>query len=104
MDKIQNNHFDMILLDLMLPYMSGDNVLTKLRQKAQTPVIVITAKETTQMKVDLLRLGADDYITKPFDIDEILAPIESVFRRIGIQKKRNKKRMFKNLEIDLQGK
>lgn len=104
MDKIQKIHFDMILLDLMLPYISGDNVLIKLRQNSQTPVIVISAKETTQMKIDILRLGADDYITKPFDIDEILARIESVFRRIGIQEKRNEKRMFKDLEIDFIGK
>lgn len=82
---LEKNEISLILLDLMLPYRSGDNVLFDIRQHSKVPVIVISAKETTQNKIDLLRLGADDYITKPFDMEEVLARIESNLRRIQFQ-------------------
>lgn len=75
--------FDLILLDLMLPYKSGDQLLKEMRMESSVPVIVISAKGTTQNKIDLLRLGADDYITKPFDLEEVLARIESNLRRVN---------------------
>lgn len=78
---LQQAHFDMVLLDIMLPYKSGDQVLSELRLFSNIPVLVISAKGTTQSKIDLLRLGADDYITKPFDIDEVAARIEANLRR-----------------------
>lgn len=56
---------DLVLLDLMLPLRSGDVVLTKLREFSDTPVIVLSAKDTVQTKIDVIRMGADDYITKP---------------------------------------
>lgn len=71
----------LVLLDLMLPYRSGDLVLADIRARSAIPVIVLSAKATTQNKIDLLRLGADDYITKPFDLDEVAARIESSLRR-----------------------
>ena len=77
----RSKQFDMVLLDIMLPYKSGDEVLRELRSFSNIPVIMITAKDLTQTKVDLLRLGADDYITKPFDVDEVLARIEAALRR-----------------------
>lgn len=64
---------------------SGDAVLADIRKHFTVPVIVISAKETTQNKIDLLRLGADDYITKPFDMEEVLARIESNLRRVQFQ-------------------
>lgn len=73
---------DLVLLDLMLPFKSGDSVLADIRSYSTVPVLVISAKETTQNKIDLLRLGADDYITKPFDLEEVLARIESHLRRV----------------------
>ena len=76
---------DLIILDIMLPYRSGDAVLTDIRKQFTMPVIIISAKETTQNKIDLLRLGADDYITKPFDMEEALARIESNLRRVQFQ-------------------
>lgn len=78
---MQSEAYDLILLDLMLPYKSGDQILLELRRHSAVPVIVISAKDTTQTKIDLLRSGADDYITKPFDLDETLARIESNLRR-----------------------
>ncbi len=57
---------DLIILDIMLPYRSGDIILADIRRQFTIPVLIISAKETTQNKIDLLRLGADDYITKTF--------------------------------------
>lgn len=74
---------DLVLLDLMLPYFSGDRFLAWLRGRSQIPVIVLSAKNLTQDKISLLRLGADDYLTKPFDLEELLARIESLLRRAG---------------------
>lgn len=70
-----------VLLDLMLPYMAGDEVLKELRTFSDTPVIVLSAKSLTQNKIDLLELGADDYMTKPFDLNELLARIHANIKR-----------------------
>lgn len=86
LDCLRENKIDLILLDIMLPYRNGDTVLTAVRECSTVPIIVISAKGTTQNKVDLLRLGADDYITKPFDMEEVLARIESNLRRVQFQK------------------
>lgn len=85
LDYLRTQAFEIVLLDLMLPFTSGDIILQELRKFSNIPVIVISAKELTQTKIDLLRLGADDYITKPFDLNEILARIESNLRRTRIQ-------------------
>lgn len=71
----------LVLLDLMLPFQSGDMVLGKIREISAVPVIIVSAKDTVQTKIDILRMGADDYITKPFDLDEVLVRIETVLRR-----------------------
>lgn len=99
-NKLSSIKFDLVLLDLMLPFVSGDKILADIRETSQIPVIIISAKETTQMKVDLLRSGADDYITKPFDNDEILARIEAVFRRYEPFHFKSKKKIYKDMEID----
>ncbi len=78
-----NTDIDLILLDLMLPFQSGDRILQEIRTFSDVPVIVVSAKDIIQVKVDLIRMGADDYITKPFDLDELLARIEAVLRRNG---------------------
>ena len=67
---------DLIILDLMLPFISGDELIRNIRKFSDVPVIVVSAKSLTFNKVELLRLGADDYLTKPFDLDELLARIE----------------------------
>ena len=81
LDCIQEHQIDLILLDIMLPYRSGDTILADIRKFSTVPVIVISAKETTQNKIDLLRLGADDYITKPYNPLELLARVKSQLRR-----------------------
>ena len=77
LDMLKNEPFDMLLLDIMLPYKSGDKLLQELRSFSNIPVLIISAKETTQVKIDLFQLGADDYITKPFDIDEVIARVDA---------------------------
>ena len=75
---------DVVVLDLMLPRISGDGLLVRLREREGTrdlPVIVVSAKDAVWTRVDLLRLGADDYLTKPFDLDELTARIEALLRR-----------------------
>ena len=75
---------DVVVLDLMLPRISGDGLLVRLREREGTrdlPVIVVSAKDAVWTRVDLLRLGADAYLTKPFDLDELTARIEALLRR-----------------------
>ncbi len=75
--------FTIILMDLMLPYKSGDELIKELREYSDTPVIVLSAKSMTDTRLEVLRVGADDYIIKPFDLDEVLVRIEVVLRRSG---------------------
>ena len=72
---------DMVVLDLMLPCLSGEKVLAELREFTDCPVIVVSAKTMVQSKIELLRSGADDYITKPFNLYELLARIEANLKR-----------------------
>lgn len=82
LDKIWNDSYDLILLDIMLPHVDGLNVLAELRQAGiSTPVLLLTAKNDTEDKVSGLNLGADDYLTKPFSIAELLARVRALFRR-----------------------
>jgi len=74
---------DLVLLDLMLPEVSGTDVCKYIRTKSNTPVIMLTAKDTEIDKVVGLELGADDYVTKPFSTRELLARIKAVLRRGG---------------------
>ena len=74
---------DLILLDIMLPKVDGDEVLKKLRLFTNAPVIVVSAKTMVQTKIDLLKSGADDYMTKPFDLYELLARIEANLKRVS---------------------
>ena len=73
--------FDLILLDLMIPGIPGEALIREIRQTALTPIIVISAKNTLEDKVSVLKDGADDYITKPFERDEVLARVEALLRR-----------------------
>jgi len=97
---IGHQNIDLVLLDLMLPYKSGDQLLKEIRSCSDLPVIVISARGTTQNKIDLLRLGADDYITKPFDLDETLARIESNLRRSKLQTFPKDVLKFQELTLD----
>lgn len=101
-----NKDISLVLLDLMLPYQSGDMVLSKIREFSSVPVIIISAKSAVTSKIELLKLGADDYITKPFDLDELAVRIEAVLRRTSQASKASAPEAltFKNLAVDIQGK
>lgn len=75
------NKFDLILLDLMLPGMTGEELLASVRSGSDVPVIVLTAKDELDDKVSVLTGGADDYITKPFEIPEVVARVQVQLRR-----------------------
>ena len=93
----------MILLDLMLPKKTGEEVLAELRKTRNTPAIVLSAKNEVINRIELLRLGADDYISKPFDVDEVILRIEAVLRRTGEAKGSNQLK-YKNLTLDTESK
>lgn len=78
---MREQDFSIILMDLMLPYRSGDELIKELREYSDTPVIVLSAKSMTETRLEVLRVGADDYIIKPFELDEVLVRIEVVLRR-----------------------
>ena len=81
LDKALSKPYDLYILDLMLPNINGLEICRQIRQKTTTPIIIITAKSETYDKVAGLDYGADDYIVKPFDIEELLAIISAVLRR-----------------------
>ena len=94
---------DLVLLDVMLPVLDGWGVLRTIRQDSRTPVIMLTAKGETNDKVSGLKMGADDYITKPFEMKEVLARIEAVLRRTSEENDAptSKRLIFDKLIIDL---
>lgn len=81
LERALSGEFDLILLDIMLPALSGMEVLRRLRRESQVPVIMLTARDTVVDKVSGLDMGADDYITKPFAIEELLARIRAALRK-----------------------
>ena len=81
LEKALTKSYDLFILDLMLPNINGLEICRQIRQKQSTPIIIITAKSDTYDKVVVLDYGADDYIVKPFDIEELLARIRAVLRR-----------------------
>ncbi len=81
LNKALNNSYDLIILDLMLPNINGLEICRRVRQEQTTPIIIITAKSDTYDKVTGLDYGADDYIVKPFEIEELFARIRAVLRR-----------------------
>lgn len=100
---LEQNDWDLILLDLMLPGLTGEELIAEIRQKYQIPVIIISAKLETESKVEMLRAGADDYITKPFDIDEVSARIDNCLLRYQTPVRPQAAQIitFKNLELNI---
>ena len=96
----EDSGLSLLILDLMLPYQSGDMALQKIREFSDIPVIVVSAKSETHTKIDLIRMGADDYITKPFDLDELLVRVEAVLRRTGTARTEDKTIVYKELSLD----
>lgn len=102
-EKLLENDYDLILLDLMLPRLNGLEVCRRLRKIKNTPIIMLTARDSVIDKVSGLQMGADDYISKPFAIEELLARIEALLRRVKDNKQISNKLEFKDISIDLEG-
>ncbi|MBW9154113.1 response regulator transcription factor [Clostridium estertheticum] len=107
---VENEWWDMILLDLMIPGVSGEEVIVKIREITKAPIIVISAKTSQKTKVELLEKGADDFICKPFDLDEVVARVNSNLRRyleFSINEK-NKNRdnilSYKDISLNIESK
>lgn len=89
LEMFKNDNYSMILLDLMLPKLSGREVCKEIRRESNIPIIILTAKNELLTKIELLDIGADDYLTKPFELEELLARMRVLFR--------NKKNYLENI-------
>jgi two-component system alkaline phosphatase synthesis response regulator PhoP len=99
---VAEKSFDLILLDLMLPKISGEQLCMKWRREGlQTPILMLTAKGLEKERIAGLNLGADDYVTKPFSLEELLARINAVLRRMDPARAVGQKFQFADLEIDI---
>lgn len=98
-----NETFDLIVLDIMMPEMDGLEVCRQLREWSAVPVILLTAADTPQSKITGLDLGADDYLTKPFNMGELLARMRAVLRRAAGDEKPTATVVAGDLTIDLAG-
>lgn len=81
---IEQYDFQLIMLDLMLPGITGEELISQIREIKTMPIIVVSAKAGQEAKIEVLRLGADDFISKPFDINEVLARVEAQLRRFMV--------------------
>lgn len=99
--KMKEENYDLILMDLMLPYKSGKYLIEELREYSVSPVIVISAKSMMETRLEMLRIGADDYIIKPFDLNEVLVRIEVVLRRSAVASEQQKEAVLKSGELCL---
>lgn len=98
---LEKQEVDLLILDLMLPGLTGEQVLEKIMSQKKIPTIGLSAKDDTQSKIHLLKNGADDYITKPFDINELLVRVEVILRRIYQNNIKNVRTLhFRNLHLN----
>lgn len=98
---LRNKEYTLILMDLMLPYINGEDLIAELRKKSITPVICLSARSGMETRLEVLRMGADDYILKPFDLNEVLVRMEVVLRRSGVKKTAGDNRItYKNMILD----
>lgn len=101
---VAERRFDLILLDLMLPKISGEQLCEKWRREdLQTPIIMLTAKGQEKERIAGLNIGADDYITKPFSLEELLARIQAVLRRTDPARSVGRRFNFGEMEVDVPG-
>ena len=100
---VQTQHPDLVVLDVMMPNMDGLSACAKIREFSDVPIIMLTAKGETDDKVAGLKNGADDYVTKPFEMKEVLARIEAVLRRTSgaAAEKKARRLVFDKLIIDM---
>lgn len=92
----------LVVLDLMLPGMTGEQVLLKIKEQMPVPVIILSARESVESKISLLESGADDYVTKPFDIKELIARIAVQLRKSPLSGvKRSSEITYKDIVLDM---
>ena len=101
LEKFHQFQPDIMLLDIMLPGLDGWSVCKKVRETSKMPIIMLTAKGELEDKVSGLEMGADDYITKPFEMKEVLARVHAVLRRFGEEEQVEKRLSFDKLVINL---
>lgn len=102
---IEQFNYDVVLLDLMLPGVTGESLIDEVRKQKTMPIIVISAKTAQEDKINVLKLGADDFITKPFDINEVLVRIEVQLRRykqFSKADKQDNRLKHKNIILDVE--
>ena len=100
-EEFERHQPDLVLLDIMLPVLDGWGVCQRIRQKAKTPIIMLTAKSDVDDRITGLEMGADDYLVKPFEMKELMARINAVLRRSEIPDDTRKKLAFDKLIINL---
>jgi two-component system KDP operon response regulator KdpE len=101
LDQIGKQVPDLIILDLVMPEMSGLDVCRRVREFSAVPIIVLSAKGSESDKVAALDLGADDYVTKPFGMDELLARVRAVLRRLAVSESENRVLTVGDVTIDV---
>lgn len=80
---LKSNNFDLVITDLMLPNLQGEDLIKRIRKESDIYIIVISAKTEMDDKIDVLKLGADDYLTKPFSVKEVMIKLKNIEKRIG---------------------
>lgn len=98
----KSDQFSLMVMDLMLPGMNGEELLKKLREFSSMPVIVLSAKDSLDSKIELLTAGAEDYMTKPFELDELIARVGVQLRRFSKQEAAAKQLTHKSLILSLE--
>jgi DNA-binding response OmpR family regulator len=102
---VEQYEFQLVLLDLMLPGITGEELLTQIREIKTMPIVVISAKPGQDTKIDVLKLGADDFVSKPFDVNEVVARVEAQLRRYMIFSNTSKKEtVLRHKELTLDSK
>lgn len=104
--KLSQGEYQLVILDVMMPGMDGFEAMEKIRETSSVPILMLTSKNDSSSKVKGLRAGADDYLTKPFDMDELIARIVSLIRRykrLNSVDAQENRLVYKGLTIDLDG-
>ena len=100
LEQAMANHYDVLLLDVMLPSLNGIEICRRVRVQSQVPILLLTARDAVMDRVAGLDAGADDYLVKPFAIEELLARIRTILRRVLPEKKECKYLTCRTIEID----
>ncbi len=92
---------DLVILDVMMPDIDGLEVCSRIRKEGNTPILMVTARDTVADRVKGLEIGADDYLVKPFAFEELIARVKALLRRSGVEKPEEEKLIFSDLILDL---